>query len=79
MKKNSAIVAECAERILMKVTIDSFGLKHSVEIDSDEVNIYKVGRMLRSVLVSAGFMTDTIDKILTSDDELDDLDVVNPM
>lgn len=51
----------------MKVTIEQFGIKSTVEYHDEELSIYQLGALLHGACLGVGWSEDTLAKILNHD------------
>lgn len=48
----------------MKITIEHYGIEHSMSNLPDEIDIFELSRFLRQILLAIGFQDKTVDEIL---------------
>jgi hypothetical protein len=51
----------------MKITVEQFGLKSSIEYHDDELSVKQLGALLYGACLGVGWSEDTLAKILNQD------------
>lgn len=48
----------------MKISIEQYGVIHSIENLPDDIDIFELGQRLRELLMGMGYQKESVDKIL---------------